>query len=58
MERDGIEVEISIDAVVIGEIVLIKPGSKIPVDGRILSGSSSIDESMITGESLPTDKKI
>ncbi len=58
VERDGIEVEISIDAVVIGEIVLIKPGSKIPVDGRILSGSSSIDESMITGESLPTDKKI
>ncbi len=57
VERDGKEIEVAIDAVLQDDIVLVKPGSKIPVDGIILSGSSSIDESMITGESLPVDKK-
>lgn len=57
VERDGKEIEVAIDAVLQDDIVLVKPGSKIPVDGMILSGSSSIDESMITGESLPVDKK-
>jgi Cu+-exporting ATPase len=56
--RDGKEVEIPISEVVIGDIVLIKPGQKIPVDGEIIQGASAIDESMITGESIPVDKKV
>jgi Cu+-exporting ATPase len=54
--RDGEEIEVPIDQVVIGDIVIIKPGQKIPVDGVIIEGHSSIDESMITGESIPVDK--
>ena len=54
--RDGVEVEIPISEVVIGDIIIVKPGSKIPVDGRITEGKTSIDESMITGESIPVDK--
>lgn len=57
VERDGKEVEIAIDAVQHDDVILVKPGSKIPVDGVIISGTSSIDESMITGESLPVDRK-
>ncbi len=57
VERDGKEVELSIDQVVQNDIVLIKPWSKIPVDGLIIEGASSIDESMITGESMPVEKK-
>lgn len=56
--RRGREIEISIDQVVVGDIVVIKPGVKIPVDGVITRGETSIDESMITGESLPIDKKV
>ena len=56
--RDGKEVEISINEVVIGDIVIVKPGMKIPVDGKITEGQTSIDESMITGESIPVDKKV
>lgn len=56
VERDGQEIEIPIEQVRHEDIILVKPGSKIPVDGLIISGSSSIDESMITGESLPVDK--
>ncbi len=56
--RDGKEIEVSISSVIIGDIVVVKPGEKIPVDGIIIEGSSSIDESMITGESIPVDKKI
>jgi len=55
--RDGKEVEIPITEVSVGDILRVKPGSKIPVDGIIISGSSSVDESMITGEPIPTDKK-
>jgi Cu2+-exporting ATPase/Cu+-exporting ATPase len=58
IERDGKEIEVSIDQVVIGDFVIIKPGGKIPVDGEIVEGFSSIDESMITGESIPVDKTV
>jgi Cu2+-exporting ATPase/Cu+-exporting ATPase len=55
--RDGKEVEVPISEVIIGDQIIVKPGVKIPVDGKIISGTSSIDESMITGEPVPTDKK-
>ncbi len=54
---DGVEKEIPIDEVQIGDIIIVKPGSKIPVDGTIVEGHTSIDESMLTGESMPVDKK-
>ena len=57
VERDGVEVDISIVEVVHGDIITVRPGEKVPVDGIIISGSSSIDESMISGESTPIDKK-
>ncbi len=57
VKLDGKELEIPIAEVKIGDIVIVKPGQKIPVDGVIVSGSSAIDESMVTGESLPVEKK-
>jgi len=56
VERNGSEVQIQIEKVVIGDLIIVKPGEKIPVDGVIVSGSSAIDESMITGEPIPVDK--
>ncbi len=56
--RAGKELEVPIDQVVVGDIVFVKPGQKIAVDGVIIEGSSSIDESMITGESMPVDKGV
>lgn len=56
IERDGQEIEIAIESVKAGDIVLVRPGEKIPVDGQIVSGFSAVDESMITGESIPADK--
>ncbi|MDA1905631.1 heavy metal translocating P-type ATPase [Bacillus cereus] len=56
--RDGTEMKILIEEVVAGDIVYVKPGEKIPVDGEIIEGKSAIDESMLTGESIPVDKKI
>jgi Cu+-exporting ATPase len=56
--RDGKEIEIALDEVEVGETIVVRPGEKIPVDGEIISGNSSIDESMITGESVPVDKKV
>lgn len=55
--RDNKEIDIPINEVILGDIVRVRPGEKIPVDGIILDGDSSIDESMITGESLPVEKK-
>lgn len=58
VERNGIELEIPISEVLVGDTVFVKPGEKIPVDGVILQGTSAIDESMLTGESLPVDKQL
>lgn len=55
--RDGIEKEVPLEEVIIGDIILVKPGEKIPVDGEVIEGTSAVDESMLTGESLPVDKK-
>lgn len=54
--RDGIEEEIPLEEVMIGDTILVKPGGKIPVDGEVLEGTTAVDESMLTGESLPVDK--
>lgn len=54
--KDGEEKEIPIENLQIGDIIIVKPGEKVPVDGVIVQGSSSLDESMITGESIPVDK--
>ncbi len=56
--RNGDATDIPIDQVVKGDIVLVRPGEKIPVDGVIVKGSSAVDESMITGESLPVEKQV
>lgn len=55
--RDGIEKEVPLEEVIIGDTILVKPGEKIPVDGVVLEGSTAVDESILTGESLPVDKK-
>ena len=55
--RDGKEEDIPIEEVVPGDVIVVRPGEKIPVDGRILEGSSAVDESMLTGESIPVEKK-
>lgn len=56
--QNGIEIEVPIHEVEIGDIVVVKPGGQIPVDGQIISGHTAIDEAMLTGESLPVDKKV
>ncbi len=56
--ENGDEVEISIDEIIVGDLLRVKPGDKIPVDGKIVDGKSSIDESMISGEPIPVDKEV
>ena len=58
VERDGNTLDLSVDQVVVGDIVVVRPGEKIPVDGVITHGDSSVDESMITGESMPVSKNV
>jgi P-type Cu+ transporter len=55
--RGGEEVDVPVEDVEVGDIVFVRPGEKIPVDGRVLSGESTVDESMITGESIPVTKR-
>lgn len=55
--RNGKEVKVPLEQVVVGDTIVVKPGEKIPVDGIVIAGTSAVDESMITGESIPVDKK-
>ncbi|MDQ3913298.1 MAG: heavy metal translocating P-type ATPase, partial [Actinomycetota bacterium] len=55
--RGGEERDIPVEDVLVGDVVVVRPGEKIPVDGRVLSGESAVDESMITGESIPANKR-
>jgi len=57
VEREGKEFEVSVEDLTMGDVVLVRPGEKIPVDGILIEGQSSIDESMLTGESVPVEKK-
>jgi Cu+-exporting ATPase len=57
VERDGLEVDIPVDQVRVGDIVIVRPGEKIPVDGLVMAGQSAVDEALLTGESLPVDKR-
>lgn len=57
VERDGIETELAIENVVVGDRIIIKPGSRLPVDGRVISGESLVDESMLSGEPIPLLKQ-
>ncbi|WP_423301986.1 heavy metal translocating P-type ATPase [Deferribacter thermophilus] len=55
--KDGEEIEISVEEVEVGDIIIVKPGGRIPVDGVVIEGFTSVDESMLTGESIPVEKK-
>ncbi|HTY23456.1 MAG TPA: heavy metal translocating P-type ATPase [Desulfomonilaceae bacterium] len=55
--RDGVEAEVPIDMVLPGDVIIVRPGERIPTDGVVISGESSVDESMLTGESMPIAKK-
>ncbi len=57
LRRDGQEVEVPLDQVMVDDLVIVRPGEKIPVDGVVVEGASSVDESMLTGESLPVAKE-
>jgi Cu+-exporting ATPase len=54
--RDGAEMDVPVESVLLGDVVLVRPGERLPVDGVVIEGHSAVDESMLTGESLPVDK--
>jgi heavy metal translocating P-type ATPase len=56
--RDGAEVEVPVEQVAVGDLVRVRPGEKVPVDGEVVAGASAVDESMLTGESVPVDKAV
>ena len=56
--RDGVEVQVPLEAVTVGDIVVVRPGERVPVDGIVRSGASELDESLLTGESLPVDRTV
>lgn len=56
--RDGKEIDLPVEEVVVGDVLIVRPGEKIPVDGTLTEGSSAVDESMITGESIPVEKQV
>ena len=58
VERNGIEGEIPVEALVLGDIIIVKPGKRVPADGIMVEGYTSVDESMLTGESIPVEKKV
>lgn len=58
VERDGKEIVIPIEDVVVGDIIIVRPGERMPVDGVVVSGNTSVDESMLTGESIPVEKGV
>jgi Cu+-exporting ATPase len=57
VERAGEEIEVPVGAVAVGDIVVVRPGERLPTDGHVLSGASAVDESLLTGESLPVEKQ-
>jgi Cu+-exporting ATPase len=56
VERNGVEQDLPIEQVVVGDTIVVRPGEKLPVDGEVLTGTSAVDESMLTGESMPVNK--
>lgn len=58
VERSGKSIQVKVENVKIGDIILVKPGEKLPVDGEVIEGTTSIDESMLTGESIPVEKSV